>query len=187
MNREVTSVSRESYLFITSLLASLSVVLHLFRIPYPLMQALKFDLVGLPLLIIAYYSYTHFFLAIPVVWIGIALISQDWIGASMKVLAETTTIIPFILILKRGINKKSIVMISIALGTLSRVISMTIANYIVLPRWALLVGWVSTFEEGLYLVKVTTPFIISFNAILAIAVCSIGYLSIKIARKTGLL
>jgi len=179
--------SKESRLFVTAVLVSLSVVLHFFRVPYPLMQALKFDLVGLPLLVIAYYSLAHLLAALPVVWVGIALISQDWIGATMKVLAEASTALPFSVALRWRRAGRIALAASALLPTVSRIAVMSLANYLVLPRWALLAGWVNTLEEGVALAKVSMPLIASFNAILGLAVCSAGYSSIQILRRAGIL
>jgi len=176
---------RPSEIFITAMLVSLSIALHFFKIPYPLMTALKFDLVGIPLVIIAYLSLRYFFVSLPVVWLGITAISQDWIGASMKILAEATTVLPLALAISGRIERKIYVGIGIVASIVSRAITMMIANYFVLPRWALLVGWVSTLEEGYKLVFVTMPYIVSFNVIMAALVSLVGYLSIKILRKAG--
>lgn len=178
--------SKPTNVFVTAMLVSLSIALHFFKVPYPLMTALKFDLVGIPLVIIAYLSLPYFFVSIPIVWLGITAIAQDWIGASMKILAEASTVLPLVLAIRGRINKKLDVAAGIIASVISRTVIMMAANYFVLPRWALIAGWASTIEEGYKLVFITMPYIVSFNVIMAVLVSSVGYLSIKILRKAGL-
>lgn len=174
-------------LFTTAMLVSLSIALHVFKIPYPLMTALKFDLVGIPLAVIAYRSLTHFAISLPLVWLGITAISQDWIGASMKILAEASTVIPFAALARGGINQRAVAASGALIAVLSRTAIMSIANYLVLPRWALLAGWASTLEEGYALASYTMPYIISFNVIMGAMVTIIGYYSINLMRRAGLM
>lgn len=173
--------------YLTATLSALAVMLHLFKIPYPLMQALKFDLVGVPLLVIGYYSLWHLLLSLQVTWIGITLISQDIVGATMKTLAEASTIFPIVLLLKTAISEKLKPVLGVAFGVSSRVALMCLANYYVLPRWALMVGWVASLEEGIALAKLTMPYIASFNVILGIIVSVIGILSVKMLKHLGML
>ncbi len=190
-NRAAGKVGLSSYrLIITTMLVALSVVLHLFKFPFPLMPALKFDLVGVPLWVVAYCSLKHFAISLPVVWASIMYMSGDLIGASMKILAEASTILPSVLVfrkLKERSRSKLAATASVVLGTLSRTAVMALANYLVVPRWALMVGWASTYEEAYRIMLYAMPYICLFNIILGAIVCVAGYYAVNLLRRTQVL
>lgn len=151
------SLERTSRLTGTAILAALVIVFDYtlkfsgFKIPFPWMPFLKFDFTGVPIVIALLLFDLKSSLSVSfVAGLGILARSGDFIGASMKVLAEATTVVGIILGKKfvfQGQDKNGIALIPFIIGLFLRIIVMTIANLIVLPNaygipWAGVIGMV---------------------------------------------
>jgi len=101
-----------------SLLAVLSAVavsLELLRIefPFPLAPFLKYDLVGVPLLLLAMISGNRdALLGATVTAVAVFIATGDPIGASMKWLAEVATFIPFTIIYGKNRVRASLAIVA---------------------------------------------------------------------------
>jgi riboflavin transporter FmnP len=123
-----------------------------FKIPFPWLPYLKFDFTGVPIVL----SLLFFGLASGITTSAVALLailarSGDVVGATMKALAEFSTILGMAIglrLLKR--NTKPTKILSSALGLSLRSIVMLLANLIVFPTMA---------------VTYAIPLLIFFNAI----------------------
>ena len=123
-----------------------------FKIPFPWLPYLKFDFTGVPIVL----SLLFFGLASGITTSAVALLailarSGDVVGATMKALAEFSTILGMAIglrLLKR--NTKLTKILSSALGLSLRSIVMLLANLIVFPTMA---------------VTYAIPLLIFFNAI----------------------
>ncbi|MEM2077120.1 MAG: hypothetical protein QXV03_05525, partial [Sulfolobales archaeon] len=71
-------------LTISAALTALSLVLFLFKFPYPPAPFLKFDAMGIPLAVLALYSLRALLSVTPIIYIGLQLLGADFIGAGMK-------------------------------------------------------------------------------------------------------
>ena len=102
------------------------------KIPFPWFPALKFDFTGLPIILSLFlYGLHSGATTSSIAFLAILLRSGDLIGASMKAIAEFSTILgmaPFIN--KSGRIGKSL---SIILGLTFRVVAMSLFNLAVLP------------------------------------------------------
>jgi len=109
-----------------------------FKIPFPWLPYLKFDFTGVPIVL----SLLFFGLASGITTSAVALLailarSGDVVGATMKALAEFSTILGMAIglrLLKR--NTKLTKILSSALGLSLRSIVMLLANLIVFPTMA---------------------------------------------------
>ncbi|MCX8185128.1 MAG: hypothetical protein RMI56_03590 [Sulfolobales archaeon] len=179
--REARSAGRLLELSTASALVALSLVLHIFKLPYPPAPFLKFDGVGIPLAVLALYSQKMSLLVLPVVFVGLHLMGADFVGASMKIAAEVSTFLPISLLyshlcLKRAYTRCYIV--SIVVGMVFRVFTMSLLNYLVTPHWLVLVyGW--TYDRAYSVTIALLPHIAVFNAI---AASYIGVLSTGVFR-----
>lgn len=173
-------------LTISSALTALSIVLHLFKFPYPPAAFLKFDGVGIPLAVLALYSLRASIAVQPVVFVGLQLMGADFIGASMKVVAELSTFIPLtlsyrLLCLKKGGGR--VCPLPVVLGIVSRVVAMSILNYVVTPYWITLTyGW--TYERAYHMAITLIPHIAIFNTIAAIYIGFLAMGVFKVVSRT---
>jgi riboflavin transporter FmnP len=173
-------------------LTALAIVLKLrvFEIPYPPAPFLKYDLSGVPLAILAYMSLRAFPASLLVYFLVNVLMSPDPagvpIGMSMKVLAEISTLLPLVLALKRlGLARKGVVVGTIA-SIASRVLVMSLANYLVAPHWLVMARWVKTYEEAYKWAISIMPHIAVFNATLAVPVCLLTFVVLRVLKSSGL-
>lgn len=103
------------------------------KIPFPLLPFLKFDVLGIPMLLSYFlFGFSSGFITSMVAWLSIA--SRDPFSGFMKFLAEFSTIIGvyFVLRTRRPSSYwwKGIAIIS---GILVRVVVMAVANILLLP------------------------------------------------------
>ncbi|MCS7099976.1 MAG: hypothetical protein RMH84_06330 [Sulfolobales archaeon] len=164
-----------------SALTALSLVLHIFKFPYPPAPFLKFDGVGIPLAVLALYSWRTSLAVLPVIFIGLHLMGADFVGASMKIAAEASTFIPLSLLYSYLCLRRAHVKyyaVPVVIGAISRILVMSLLNYIITPHWLVLTyGW--TYDRAYSVTIALLPHIAVFNAI---AASYVGALSIGVFR-----
>ncbi|MEM1619866.1 MAG: hypothetical protein QXU52_03840 [Fervidicoccaceae archaeon] len=168
-------------------LSALAVALHAVKVPFPLMPALKYDLAGVPVALLALASVRLSLASLVALFVGVLALGGDAVGASMKALAELTTALPLALgrrLLSRP-NPRLGGVLSVALATASRTGIMCLANYLVLPRWALAVGWASSPEAARELMVAAMPFVAIFNASLAAPVAALSLGAFRALARAG--
>lgn len=174
---EVKVAGSFKYAF-TAVMASLSVALSFIQIPFPLAPFLKYDLAGIPLLILSLALGLKWgYLADLVLFLSL-LRGGDPIGAFMKFAAEALTFTPMAIIARpRALNpaklKRRYIAGSLAAGV-SRVGGMVLLNYLIDPLWLVLfyrLTWVKAYELTLALI---IPVAI-FNASIAAIYLSLTY------------
>ncbi|GGP22436.1 hypothetical protein GCM10007981_18490 [Thermocladium modestius] len=157
-------------LSLLAVLSAAAVSLELLRIefPFPLAPFLKYDLVGVPLLLLALLSGRRdALLGASITAIAIFLATGDPVGASMKWLAEVATFIPFASIYGYGGKIRTAAASAVAVA--SRVAVMDVANIAVTPYWLMIFAHAcSTYAQCLTSVEVLLPVISIFNASLAL-------------------
>jgi riboflavin transporter FmnP len=150
----------------TALLGAVVVVLDFtfklagLKIPFPMLDFLKFDIVGIPILL-AYFLFGLFSGVITsgIAFFSITLRSGNVFSGLMKFLAELVTIAGvFIILRKHKLNNpwKALAMVS---GIMVRVVVMDIANVLLLPIF------MSGFYQTYMAVVILVPLISIFNAI----------------------
>ena len=153
----------------TALLGAVVVVLDLWlkmaglKIPFPLFTDLKFDALGIPMLL-AYFLFGFLSGAITsgIAFLGITLRSGQAFPAFMKFLAEFATIVGVYVVLrarKQSILERKWKVLSMISGILLRVIVMDVANVL------LLLPVFTTFYKTPVAVVAIVPFISLFNVI----------------------
>lgn len=168
-----------------SALTALSLVLHLFKFPYPPAPFLKFDGMGIPLAVLALYSLRASIAAQPVVFIGLQLLGADFIGAGMKVAAELSTFVPLaamykVICLRRDGRFCSWIVI---IGMLCRAAVMSLLNYLIAPHWMVMAyGW--AFERAYAVTIALLPHIAVFNLIAAGYVGALALGVFRVVSKT---
>jgi len=171
-------------------LIALSIILHLFNIPFPPAQYLLFDFTGIPLAVAMFFNArATLVVGLPVFYIGLLLYRpQDPIGPFMKVVAEGVTILPFYILYKRGWFKgrfKAAVSTSIIVA--SRTITMLLLNIAIDPFYFMLFKWVDTYSQGLELTFIALPYIGLFNVIVAVYVPWLALPVVRELEKIGVL
>lgn len=185
---DVGKTHSPSYFAVAGLTA-LAIVLKLkfFEIPYPAFSALKYDLSGVPLAIIAYLSLKTYTASISIfLVVGIAM-GLDPIGMAMKVLAESSTCIPLVIIARGRQSERRWEFRGVAVSTLVRVASMTILNLIVTPHWLLIARWARNYNEAFAMTLGLLPHVWIFNASLGLIVSTMAVETIRVLRKAGYL
>lgn len=170
-------------------LTALAVILKLrtFEIPYPPAPFLRYDISGVPLASVAFLSKSALLPAIIVYYlIHVVLLGSDPIGMAMKCLAEISTIVPLVLIYKKLFNKSRAFMIGITVATVSRVISMLIANLIVTPHWLIIARWAPDYNTALGITYTLIPHIAIFNLTIGVVVAGLSIAVFNVLEKTGL-
>lgn len=189
MKAVITALSIEKYraLVLVAGLLVLAVVLKFFEIPYPPAPFLKYDVSGVPLVIIAYYSLKYTFSTLPVYYIIPVLFGSDAVGMAMKCLAETSTFTPLVLVYKRCSQPdKWRVSLAVSIAALSRVLSMSLANYFVTPHWLVWVYEIM-FEEAYKITLILMPHIVLFNFTITLIIAPLSLTCITILRRAGYL
>ncbi len=184
-----TTFSIEKYrtLVLIAGLLVLAIVLKFYEIPYPPVPFLKYDVSGIPLVIIAYYSLKYTFSTLPIYYVIPVLFGKDAVGMAMKCLAETSTFIPLVLIYKRGSQLgKWRISIAVSITALSRVLSMSLANYFITPYW---LTWVykMAFEEAYKATLMIMPHIALFNLTITLIIAPLSLTCITILKRAGYL
>jgi riboflavin transporter FmnP len=140
----LTSKTKTSQLAGTALLAALVIVLDYalkfsgLKIPFPWMPSLKFDFTGIPVaLSLLMYGLPSALTTSLVAFVAILVRSGDVVGASMKFVAEFSTVLGLALGLKLTKRFTSNVQkgVGLVLGIAFRIIVMSLANIIVLPNF----------------------------------------------------
>jgi len=104
------------------------------KIPFPWLPVLKFDFTGIPIVLSLFlYGLSSGLTASLVAFLGILLRSGDFIGSSMKALAEFSTILGIALLPKRSSKLRKTA--SFALGLILRVLITSLANLVVFPMF----------------------------------------------------
>jgi len=169
-------------------LLALAVILKFYEIPYPFVPFLKYDVSGVPLAIIAYYSLKYAASSLPLYYLIPVLFGLDAVGMAMKCLAEASTFMPLITIYKKTskLSEKMRGGLAVAVSTLLRVAVMSIANIIIAPywlMWSLKISYEAAYTQTLLLM----PHIVVFNTTIALIVASLSLACINILRKSGYL
>ena len=163
-------------------LVALSLVLFMFKFPYPPAPFLKFDGMGIPLAVLALYSTRLSVYVLPIVFVGLHLLGADFVGASMKLAAEASTFLAVALVYRRCATPRVAPAIRdtlpVVAGVVSRVVVMTLLNYVVTPHWMVLAYGMS-FERAYTLTVSLLPHVAAFNAI---AASYVGVLSVAAFR-----
>ncbi|MEM4659352.1 MAG: hypothetical protein QW741_02225 [Sulfolobales archaeon] len=168
-------------LTISAALTALSLVLFLFKFPYPPAPFLKFDAMGIPLAVLALYSLRALLSVTPIIYIGLQLLGADFIGAGMKVAAELSTLIPLVIGYRRFCSREKCIKsypLIIAFGILGRVTIMSILNYLIAPHW-MVMAYGFTFERAYRTTIAILPHIAVFNLI---AASYVGALALEVFR-----
>lgn len=182
-------IAKYRALSLVSGLLALAVVLKFFEIPYPPAPFLKYDVSGVPLTVIAYYSLKYAFSSLPVFYIIPVLFGLDVVGMAMKCLAETSTFTPLVLVYKKRasrLSEKWRAGLAVAAASLTRVVAMSIANYIVTPHW-LVWSYKMSYEEAYALTLYYMPHIVLFNFTIALIIAPLSLAVIAILRRAGYL
>lgn len=145
----------------TALLGAVVVVLDLvvrFKIPFPPLPYLKFDVLGIPMLLSTFlFGFLSGSITSLIAWLTIS--TRDWFSGFMKFTAEFSTLIGVYVVLRArslGIAwRKILAMIS---GVLLRVVVMAVANVALLPVF--MPAFYKTYDA----VVVLIPLISLFNA-----------------------
>jgi len=169
-------------------LTALAIVLKLrfFEIPYPAFPALKYDLSGVPLAVVAYFSLKSYIVSLLVFFI-VNITWADPIGMIMKVLAEASTGIPLAIIARKRREQRVWELTGILVSTLSRIALMTILNLLVTPHWLLMAKWAKNYGEAFTFTLMIIPHVVLFNASLGVIVSTIALAAIRVLRKAGYL
>ena len=187
-SRATVTIEKYRGLVLVVGLLALAVVLKFFEIPYPPAPFLKYDVSGVPLAVIAYYSLKYAISSLPVYYIIPVLFGSDVVGMAMKCLAETSTFTPLTLLYKRAGRLGEVwrsVLVT-AVSALSRVVVMSIANYIVTPHW-LVWTYKMPYKEAYTLTLVYMPHIVIFNLTIVLIIAPLSLTCITILRRAGYL
>ena len=171
-------------------LTTIAILLHLFKIPFPLAPFLKYDLAGVPLAVLALISLRDSILALPVFAIGLVVLGADVIGALMKILAEASTFAPLALIYKRlagRIKLKLAVLVATTVSALLRAAFMCTLNYAITPYWLVWAGWAESLKSAYELTIAIMPYIALFNVTLAIPVVVLAIAAYRLLARAGVL
>ena len=160
----------------TAIFASLVVVLDYtmklsgFKISFPLLPDLKFDFTGIPIVLsLLFYGLTSATTTSAIAFLAIFARSGDAVSASMKALAEFSTILGLAIGLKffKDSTRYNLPF-SFASGIILRTITMFFANLSILPLYYI---WM-TFDKALFL----SPYVAGFNIIYGFLSMFGGYL-----------
>jgi hypothetical protein len=181
--------TRSPSYFAVAGLTALAIVLKLkfFEIPYPAFPVFKYDLSGVPLAIIAYLSLKTYTASISVFLVVSIAMGLDPIGMAMKVLAESSTCIPLVIITRGKQVERRWEFRGVAVSTLVRVASMTILNLIVTPHWLLIARWAGNYDEAFAMTLGLMPHVWIFNASIGLIVSTMAVETIRVLRKAGYL
>jgi len=136
------------------------------KIPFPWLPLLKFDFTGIPIALSLFlYGLPSGAITSIVAFLGIVLRSGDFVGASMKALAEFSTILGVALFRKKSgmLGKVG----ALALGIAVRVAVMTLTSLAVFPVF---------YQTPLDAAVLLLPLIGVFNVAMGFMTVSVGYL-----------
>ncbi len=187
--RAPNAVSLKTVSYLSGLTA-LAVVLKVFELPYPPAPFLKYDVSGIPLTLMAFVSLKYVFGLLPLYYIASVALGFDAIGMAMKCLSEASTFAPLTLIhgaASKRISARAATTLATTAALLSRVVVMSLANYIVTPYWLVWAGWVKDLREAEAFVIIYMPHIAVFNLTLALIVASASITVYAILKRSGYL
>lgn len=140
------------------------------KIYFPLMPVLKYDLDGVPIMLsLLFFGLPSGAATSSILFLAIAF--RDVVGASMKALAEFSTILGISIVTRK--NRFSWVLAGI-LGIITRVVVMGAANLVVYPLY-----YRSTLEAAI----LSLPLLTIFNATQGIITISLGYLAYEAIKR----
>ncbi|MEM4576133.1 MAG: hypothetical protein QW701_01580 [Candidatus Nezhaarchaeales archaeon] len=170
-------------------LLALAIVLRFFEIPYPPAPFLKYDVSGVPLVLISLMSLRYAFSSLPLYYVVPVAMGSDPIGMAMKCLAEASTFTPLALMCRRSkcsLTRKTSVAAAL-IASLARIGVMSASNYIVTPYWLLWAGWIKALEEARMITLGYLPHVAIFNLTLALIVASISMTAYTVLKRSGYL
>jgi riboflavin transporter FmnP len=140
------------------------------KIPFPWMPFLKFDFTGIPIILCLFlFDISSSITVTLVAGLSIMARSGDLIGASMKVIAEGSTVLGLYLgtrIIKGSYKDSGLNFVLVLISIIARVVDMSILNLIVLPN---AYGMPFTVVVGML------PLLGVFNAIQGLISIFLGY------------
>lgn len=170
-------------------LLALAIVLRFFEIPYPLAPFLKYDVSGVPLVLISLMSLRYALSSLPLYYVIPVAMGSDPVGMAMKCLAEASTFTPLALMCKKSkypLTKKISLMAAL-IASLTRIGVMSLANYIITPYWLLWAGWIKDLEKARMMTLGYLPHVAIFNLTLALIVASISMTAYTVLKRSGYL
>jgi riboflavin transporter FmnP len=136
------------------------------KIPFPWLPVLKFDFTGLPVALSLFlYGLPSGGVTSAIAFLGIVLRSGDFVGASMKALAEFSTVLGIALFPRKSGRWGRVG--SFVLGMVLRVVVMTLASLVVFPVF---------YGNPLAAVLLLLPLIGVFNLAIGFMNILLGYL-----------
>jgi len=150
------------------------------KIPFPWMPFLKFDFTGVPI-VVSFLLFGSYSSAITstIACLGIVLRSGDLIGGAMKGIAEFSTVLGMALGLKVidrfNTGSRSTKTVSITLGVLLRILSMSVWNLVILPY-----AYGMPFDVAVGML----PLLAVFNGIQGTITTFIGYMLYEAYART---
>jgi riboflavin transporter FmnP len=171
-------------------LIALAVVLKVFELPYPPAPFLKYDISGIPVALIAFISLKYALGLLPLYYIVPVTLGFDVIGMAMKCLSEASTFAPLALIYRtfsKRASRGTFTALAIAMASLSRVVMMSLANYVITPYWLVWAGWMKGLNEAEAFVITYMPHIAFFNLTLALIVAPTSIMVYEILKRSGYL
>ncbi|WP_440059245.1 ECF transporter S component [Thermogladius sp. 4427co] len=172
------------------ILVALSIILHLFQIPFPPASYLLFDACGIPIAIAMFFdAKTTIVAGIPAFYIGLLLYRpQDPIGPFMKIVAELSTSYPLYLLYHKGWFKGRFKpLLASTVVVFSRTIVMNVLNILIDPFYFILFHWFNSYDQALAFTIASLPFISVFNIIVAIYVTWITIPVVRELERIGVL
>jgi len=158
MKKDTTTIAGTAILSSLVIVFDYSLKFSGLKIPFPWLPYLKFDFTGVPIVL----SLLLFGLApgattSAVAFLAILVRSGDFVGASMKALAELSTILGMAFSYRWLKNTKNLgKALSLILGVTSRVLTMFFANLIILPTY---------YQMPQMAVIAVSPLIAAFNVV----------------------
>lgn len=184
MSRSSMSISENGLI---ASMTALAIILHIIRFPFPLATFLKYDLSGVPLiLLVLLVPFRKAVVSIPFFGIGVFLLSGDPVGAFMKSLAELSSMAGAVFVYNR-FGKIVLVLVSAT----TRTIIMLLANIAITPLWLMYFARAcDTYGICLSITLMYIPAIALFNISLGLIVASIavvleGYVKRIVAGWSG--
>jgi riboflavin transporter FmnP len=186
--REELTIEKYRSLSLIVGLIALAVVLKFFEIPYPPAPFLKYDVSGVPLAVVAYYSLKYSATSLLVYYVIPVLFGFDAVGMAMKCLAEASTFTPLVLVYKRlsKLGETTRAGLAVAVSALVRVTIMILANYAVTPHW-LVWSYKMSYEDAYELTLLYMPHIVVFNLTIALIIAPLTLISVSILKRSGYL
>lgn len=181
---------RSAYrIYLAAGLVSVAIILvRYFKIPYPFVVFLEYDVSGVPLGVLALISLRLAVSSLPVYYVVPVALGSDLIGMAMKCLAEASTFTPLALVARKlGLHKgKSILVLSVLASAASRVLVMSLANYFVTPHWLVWAGWIKDYEKAYTITLTYLPHVAFFNLTVALIVTPLALVAYQVLKRAGL-